>query len=226
MREIGSLVSLLPLLVKGFGVTLLLAGLSIGFGTIFGLLLGSLYAWGGPLMRALLFALVTIVRGVPVVVQVFAVFFVLPAYGIKFSAVTSAAISLTLFASFTIMEIVRGGIETVPSAQFQAALSLGFSNVGALTTVVLPQAMRSMMPSLVNQAVFMVKATSVVSLFGVTEFLYVAKEQIERTLMGFEIMAFVWVAYTLFCYPLTALGRWFEARLKARGQTALASAGL
>jgi len=160
------------------------------------------------------------------VVQVFAVFFVLPAYGIKFSAVTSAAISLTLFASFTIMEIVRGGIETVPSAQFQAALSLGFSNVGAMTTVVLPQAMRSMMPSLVNQAVFMVKATSVVSLFGVTEFLYVAKEQIERTLMGFEIMAFVWVAYTLVCYPLTALGRWFEARLKARGQTALASAGL
>jgi ABC-type amino acid transport system permease subunit len=124
------------------------------------------------------------------------------------------------------MEIVRGGIEAVPREQFQAALSLGFSNVGAMTTVVLPQAMRSMTPSLVNQAVFMVKATSVVSLFGVTEFLYVAKEQIERTLMGFEIMAFVWVAYTLVCYPLTALGRWFEARLKARGQTALASASL
>jgi len=222
--SIGSLISLLPLLVKGFGVTLLLAGLSIGFGTIFGLLLGSLYAWGSRLVRALLFVLVTIVRGMPVVVQVFAVFFVLPAYGIKFSAVTSAAISLTLFASFTIMEIVRGGIEAVPREQFQAALSLGFSNVGAMTTVVLPQAMRSMMPSLVNQA--MVKATSVVSLFGVTEFLYVAKEQIERTLMGFEIMAIVWVAYTLVCYPLTVLGRWFEARLKARGQTALASAGL
>src|SRR5215831_7512671 len=224
MPGIGSLISLLPLLVKGFGVTLLLAGLSIGFGTIFGLLLGSLYAWGSRLVRALLFVLVTIVRGMPVVVQVFAVFFVLPAYGIKFSAVTSAAISLTLFASFTIMEIVRGGIEAVPREQFQAALSLGFSNVGAMTTVVLPQAMRSMMPSLVNQA--MVKATSVVSLFGVTEFLYVAKEQIERTLMGFEIMAIVWVAYTLVCYPLTVLGRWFEARLKARGQTALASAGL
>jgi ABC-type amino acid transport system permease subunit len=124
------------------------------------------------------------------------------------------------------MEIVRGGIEAVPRAQFQAALSLGFSNAGAMTTVVLPQAMRSMMPSLVNQAVFMVKATSVVSLFGVTEFLYVAKEQIERTLMGFEIMAIVWIAYTLVCYPLTALGRWFEGRLKARGQTALAGAGL
>jgi His/Glu/Gln/Arg/opine family amino acid ABC transporter permease subunit len=226
MQRIGSLVPLLPLLVKGIGVTLLLAGLSIGFGFVFGLLLGSLYAWCGRLVRSLLFLLVTIVRGVPVVVQVFAVFFVLPAYGIKFSAVTSAAIALTLFASFTIMEIVRGGIEAVPRAQFQAALSLGFSNIGAMTTVVLPQAMRSMTPSLVNQAVFMVKATSVVSLFGVTEFLYVAKEQIERTLMGFEIMAIVWVAYTLICYPLTALGRWSEARLKVRGQTALASAGL
>ena len=91
--------------------------------------------------------------------------------------------------------------------------------------VVLPQALRSMTPSLVNQAVFMVKATSVVSLFGVTEFLYVSKEQIERTLMGFEIMAIVWVAYTLVCYPLTVLGRRFETRLRAaRGQVSLAGA--
>jgi ABC-type amino acid transport system permease subunit len=168
--------------------------------------------------------MVTIVRGVPLVVQVFAVFFVLPAYGIKFSAVTSATIALTIFASFTIMEIVRGGIDAVPKTQIQAALSLGFSFSSAMRIVVLPQALRSMTPSLVNQAVFMVKATSVVSLFGVTEFLYVSKEQIERTLMGFEIMAIVWVAYTLVCYPLTVLGRRFETRLRARGQVSLAAA--
>lgn len=220
-----SVIQLLPLLLKGFGITLLLAAVAIGLGAVFGTLLGSLYAWGGRVVRAVLFMLVTIVRGVPLVVQVFAVFFMLPAYGIKFSAVSSAGIALTLFASFTIMEIVRGGIEVVPKAQMQAALSLGFSYREVMRTIVLPQALRSMMPSLVNQGVFMVKATSVVSLFGVTEFMYVSKEQIERTLMGFEIMAFVWIAYTIVCYPLTALGRRFEEHLKGRGQTSLAGAG-
>lgn len=220
-----SILTIMPLLLRGFGVTLLLTVLSLGIGTVFGTLLGCLYAWGGRVLRAVLFVFVTVVRGVPLVVQVFAVFFVLPAYGIKFSAVTSAAIALSLFASFTIMEIVRGGIEAVPREQFQAALSLGFSFTGAMRTVVLPQALRSMTPALVNQAVFMIKATSVVSLFGVAEFLYVSKEQIERTLMGFEIMAFVWIAYTIVCYPLTALGRRVENRLRARGQTSLAGAG-
>ena len=220
-----SFVQLMPLLLKGFGVTLLLAAVAVGLGVVFGTLLGSLYVWGGRIVRVMLFVMVTIVRGVPLVVQVFAVFFVLPAYGIKFSAVTSGAIALTLFASFTIMEIVRGGIEAVPKSQMQAALSLGFSYLEAMRTIVLPQALRSMMPSLVNQAVFMVKATSVVSLFGVTEFLYVSKEQIERTLMGFEIMALVWIAYTIVCYPLTMLGRHFESRLQSRGQTSLAGAG-
>jgi polar amino acid transport system permease protein len=172
-----------------------------------------------------LFVIVSAVRGVPLVVQVFAVFFVLPVYGIKLSAVSSAAVALTIFASFTSMEIVRGGIEAVPKAQLQAALSLGFSFAGAMRTVVLPQALNSMMPSLVNQAVFMIKATSVVSLFGVAEFLYISKEQIERTLMGFEIMAFVWAAYTIICYPLTALGRRIEGRLRTRGQISLAGAG-
>ena len=222
MDRSGTLLTIAPLLLRGFGVTLLLTAISIGLGTVFGTLLGCLYAWGGRLLRAVLFLIVTAVRGVPLVVQVFAVFFVLPAYGIKLSAVTSAAVALTMFASFTIMEIMRGGIYAVPKAQFQAALSLGFSFAGAMRTVVLPQALRSMTPSLVNQAVFMLKATSVVSLFGVAEFLYISKEQIERTLMGFEIMAFVWIGYTIICYPLTALGRRIEERLRARGQTSLA----
>ena len=223
MGALETVAEILPLLLRGFGITLLLAAVAIGLGSVIGTALGCLYAWSGWPVRLLLFAFVAIVRGVPLVVQVFAVFFVLPTYGLRFSATTSAAIALTLFASFTIMEIVRGGIEAVPREQYQAAISLGFSFLAAMGTVVLPQAFRTMTPGLVNQAVFMVKATSVVSLFGVTEFLYVSKEQIERTLLGFEIMAMVWIAYTLVCYPLTALGRYFEARLKSRGQAVLAS---
>jgi polar amino acid transport system permease protein len=218
-----TLISVAPQLLAGFGATLQLALIAIVLGGAIGLALGLLHAWGGWPVRALLFALVTLARGIPLVVQVFAVFFVLPAFGLRFSAMTSAAIALTFFAALTMMEIVRGGIEAIPREQLQAALSLGFSFAGAMAEIVLPQAFRVMTPALVNQSVFLVKATSVVSLFGVGEFLFVAKEVIERTLMGFEIMAFVWVAYTVVCYPLTLLGRRWEAALKARGAPTVAT---
>lgn len=207
----------LPQLLAGFGATLQLAAVAMLIGTAGGLVLGCLHVWGGRLVRAALFCLLALVRGIPLVVQVFAVFFVLPLYGIKVSAMVAAAIALTLFAAFTGMEIIRGGIAAVPREQYQAARSLGFPFLSALRTVVLPQALRIMAPALVNQGVFLIKATSVVSLFGVTEFMFTAKEQIERTLLGFEIMAFVWIAYTVVCYPLTLLGRRVEARLTARG---------
>lgn len=211
-------------LFRALVTTLELAAIAIVLGVAVGVVLGVLYVWGGWAIRGLLFTLVSLIRGIPLVVQVFAVFFVLPAMGIKFSGFTSAAIALTAFASFTIMEVVRGGIQAVPREQMQAALSLGFLYVGAMRTIILPQAFRIALPALVNQSVFMVKATSVVSLFGVAEFMFVAKENIERTLMGFEIMAFVWVVYTAICYPLTVLGRRWEARLQARGfSTAAAS---
>jgi len=224
MDILSQLGLILPQLLRGFAATLQLAVLALVFGTAGGVVLGCLYVWGGRLVRAFLFTVLTVIRGVPLVVQVFAVFFVLPIYGLKFSAMISAAIALTAFAAMTTMEIVRGGIAAVPREQYQAARSLGFSFLAALTMVVLPQALRIMTPSLVNQAVFLVKATSVVSLFGVTEFMFTAKEQIERTLLGFEIMAIVWIAYTVVCFPLTLLGRRVESRLTARGHASIARA--
>ena len=220
MSTSAQLWQLLPQLLAGFAATLQLAAFALVIGTAGGVVLGCLHSWGGRLVRALLFCVLTLVRGVPLVVQVFAVFFVLPLYGLKFSAMTAAGIALTLFATMTGMEIVRGGIAAVPREQYQAARSLGFPFLAALTTIVLPQALRIMAPTLVNQGVFLIKATSVVSLFGVTEFMFTAKEQIERTLLGFEIMAIVWIAYTVVCYPLTLLGRRVEARLTARGHAA------
>ena len=211
-------------LFSALATTLELAAIAIVLGVAIGVVLGMLHVWGGRAIRGALFVLVSLIRGIPLVVQVFAVFFVLPSIGIKFSGFTSAAIALTAFASFTVMEIVRGGIQAIPREQMQAALSLGFLYVGAMRTIVLPQAFRIVLPALVNQSVFMIKATSVVSLFGVGEFLFVAKENIERTLMSFEIMAFVWIVYTAICYPLTLLGRRWEARLQARGFTPVAAA--
>jgi His/Glu/Gln/Arg/opine family amino acid ABC transporter permease subunit len=205
------------LLLRGLGVTLALAACVLAAGLALGIVGGVLYAWGGRVLRTLFSTWIFMVRGVPLIVQVYFVFFVLPLWGVTLSGFVSAALTLTLFAAATITEIVRGGIEAIPRSQLDAALSVGFRFIPAMRTIVLPQAIRVVLPALVSQFVFLVKATSVVSLLGVGEFLFSARELIERTLLGFEIMAVVWVAYTIICYPLTILGRRCEATLAARG---------
>lgn len=205
------------LLLRGLGVTVGLAILVLVGGLVLGIIGGVLYAWGGRALRAVLAAWIFVLRGVPLIVQVFFVFFVLPLWGVRLSGFASAALALTLFAAATITEIVRGGIEAIPKSQLDAALSVGFRFVPAMRTIVLPQAMRVVLPSLVSQFVFLVKATSIVSLLGVAEFLFAAREVIERTLLGFEIMAVVWLVYTIVCYPLTVFGRRCEVALAARG---------
>lgn len=201
-------------LLRGVVVTLELAIVVLVVGTIGGTLGGALLTWAGGVLRTVMAASIFVIRGVPLLVQVFAVFFILPLVGIKFSGFTSAALALSLFATVTITEIVRGGIESISRGQLQAAYSLGFRPAQAMRTIVLPQAARIILPPLVGQFVFLVKATSLVSLVGVAELMYSGREVIERTLMGFEIMAMIWGIYTVICYPLTALGRWLEARVQ------------
>lgn len=215
--------SLLSLL-RGLAVTLELAAVVLVLGTVGGVLGGILYVWAGRTVRTLVTAFVFVARGVPLLVQIFAVFFILPLFGLKFSGFTSAALALSVFATATITEIVRGGIEAIPRGQLQAALSLGFLFAQAMRTIVLPQAARIILPPLVSQFVFLVKGTSLVSLVGVAELMYSGREVIERTLLGFQIMAMIWLIYTVICYPLTALGRRLEARVQ-RGLRPAAAAG-
>ena len=197
-------------LLRGLAVTLQLAALVLVIGVVCGTFCGVLYVWGGVVVRTMLLVLIFLARGIPLLVQIFAVFFILPLMGLRFSGFTSAAIALSIFATATITEIVRAGIEGVPSGQLQAAVSVGFRYWAAVHTIVLPQAFRSILPPLVTQLVFLIKSTSLLSLVGVSDLMYAGREVIERTLLGFEVMALLWITYTAICYPLTVLGRRLE----------------
>ena len=207
---------LLPLL-RGLVVTIELAAIVLAIGSVCGVLGGVLWVWGGPVMRWTFTGVIFVVRGIPLLVQVFIVFFLLPLFGLKLSAFVSAALALSIFATATITEIVRGGIESVPRGQIDAAMAVGFSPAQAMRFVVLPQAMMSILPPLITQFVFLVKTTSIISLLGVPELMLSGREVIERTLLGFEVMTMIWILYTAICYPLTVLGRRLEAVLQARG---------
>lgn len=204
-------------LFRGLAVTLELAAVVLAIGTVVGMIGGALSIWGGRWLRTAIAAAVFLTRGIPLLVQVFAVFFILPLMGLDLSAFASSALALSIFATATIIEIVRGGIRSVPYGQMDAALALGFTAPQVVRTILLPQAMLVILPSLVTQFVFLVKATSIISLLGVPEIMLAGREVIERTLAGLQIMLLVWLFYTAICYPLTLIGRMLETMTARRG---------
>lgn len=215
--DLGFSLSLLVPLLRGLMVTIQLAVTVLVVGTIFGVICGVLSSWGGPVVRGTFLVFIFLSRGIPLLVQVFAVFFILPLMGVTLSAFVSATLALSIFAVATITEIVRGGIEAVPHGQADSARALGFTMRQSMQTIILPQAMVSILPPLISQFVFLVKATSIISLVGVPELMYTGRQVIERTLLGFHVMALIWLFYTMICYPLTVLGRRLEADIKRRG---------
>jgi polar amino acid transport system permease protein len=135
-------------------------------------------------------------------------------------------VALTIFASVTIAEIFRGGILAVPRSQTEGALALGLSPLRAFVLIVLPQALRVVLPGMISQFIFLIKASALISLLGVSEMMHVGREIIERTLQGFEVMSLIWILYTLVCLPLGIFGRWLERRLSNRGELDLRAIGL
>lgn len=204
-------------LMRGLLVTVELATLVLVLGSIEGVLCGVLWGIAGPVVRAAMTIAIMLSRGIPLLVQVFIVFFVLPFFGVEFTGFTTAVVALSLFAAATITEIVRGGILAVPHGQMDAARSVGFTYYQVMRIVIFPQAFRSILPPLITQFVFLIKATSIISLLGVPEIMLAGREVIERTLLGFQVMAMIWLIYTAICYPLTIVGRRLEANLQRRG---------
>jgi polar amino acid transport system permease protein len=213
-------------LLIGLTASLELAVLVLLLGTLGGVVLATLANFGGWLGRALMFAILYLARGVPLLVWLFAIFFVLPHAGLRLSAFTTAAVALTLFASVTIAEIFRGGILAVPRSQTEGALALGLSPLRAFLLIVLPQALRVVLPGMIGQFIFLIKASALISLLGVSEMMHVGREIIERTLQGFEVMSLIWIFYTMVCLPLGIFGRWLERRLSPHGKAEPRSIGL
>lgn len=207
--------SWIPLL-KGLMVTLELSVLVLGIGTIGGFLLGLLHTMKSRLISIPILAFVFLSRGVPLLVQIFFVYLVLPLYGVLFSAFFSALLALSLFAVATISEIIRGAIEAVPNGQILAGKALGMQRWQINAYVILPQAFRSILPPLVAQFVLLIKATSLVSLVGVTELMQTGREIIEREVSGFEVMLLVMFIYTIVCWPLSSLAYHLQVRIEQK----------
>jgi polar amino acid transport system permease protein len=202
----------------GVGLTLYLAVVSLALSFIGGLVLGLLSVSRNRLLRWGSMTVIQTIRGMPLLMVIFWMFFLLPALlGGGMPAAWTIIMALTLFTSAYMSEIVRAGITGIPKGQTEAAVSTGLSHGQAMFYIILPQALRNMIPSFVNQFVSMIKDTSLAFIVGVTELTQVATQINNRTMLyPTEIFLFIAVIYFIMCFAFTELSRWLERRLAWR----------
>ena len=209
-----------PLLLNGLKLTIGIALLAIAFGMVIGFLSCIMGMAKNPILRAISAVYVWLIRGTPMLVQAFFVFYAIPQLvkvmtGTAFTLTPFAAgaITLSLNAGAYISEIFRGGIQAVPRGQTEAARSLGLSSAKTMLRVVLPQAFKIAIPSLVNQFIITVKDTSILSVIGLAEVVNRAKQYVGSTFSFFATYVYVGVLYLVVISLLMVLSRRIEKRM-------------
>lgn len=156
---------------------------------------------------------INIIRGTPLLVQTFFIYFgVTQFFGFKMTAFVAGVLALSLNAGAYLSEIFRGGIIAVHSGQMEAARSLGLPHSVSMLKIILPQALRIVIPSVVNQCIITIKDTSIISVISLAEMTYTARQIIARTYLTFEVWIIVGVMYFVIIYALSKLSKFVEKR--------------
>ena len=216
------------LLMAAMGQTLLLALYGLFFACIIGLVVGLMSVVKNRACNIIATIFVDIIRGVPMIVLAFYVFFAVPMLlnnilhlntmlglsgSITLSGLQAGTICLALNCGAYMAEIIRAGIESVDKGQMEAARSLGLPYCKAMAKVVLPQAIRTMIPSIINQFIITLKDTSILSVIGFPELVNTAKNVVGITMSAFQVWSIVAIMYLVVITLLSRLAKRVERRL-------------
>jgi cystine transport system permease protein len=179
--ESSLLIQALPALLMGTAYTLLFALTSMVLGLMLGALVALVRLARVPFFGRAAVLYVSCMRGTPLLVQIFVVYYGLPSIGIRFDPLTAGILALTLNVAAYLSESMRGAIAAIPRGQWYASSSLGLDRRQTMRYVIAPQALRVAVPSLSNSLISLIKDTSLVSVIGVTELMLASKEVISTT---------------------------------------------
>jgi His/Glu/Gln/Arg/opine family amino acid ABC transporter permease subunit len=203
----------LQLLLEGAAITIELSVVSAALAAVLGLAIAILQVFGGALLRALAETYIYVVRGIPLLVLLFAMYYMLPYTGIDLPPTPGGILVIGAYFAAFMSEVFRGAIVAVPRAQWDAGRGLGMRRWILLSIVILPQAVRLAAPPFVNTCVMLIKSTSLVSIIGLWELTLSGREVVERTLAPFQIFGGVALLYFVICYWLSIYARHLEKRL-------------
>ena len=211
-----------PLLLTAMGQTLLLALYGLFFACIIGLIVGIMSVLKSRVCRAVALVFVNLIRGVPMIVLAYFIFFGVPFFfnsilqvgGVTLTALQAGSICLALNCGAYMAEIIRAGIQSVDVGQMEAARSLGLPYWRSMQRVILPQAIRTMIPSIINQFIITLKDTSILSVIGFPELVNAAKNVVASTFLSFQTWGIVAIMYLIVILLLQWAAKVLERRLK------------
>ena len=213
------------LLEEGLPNTLRVAAIAVTASAVIGVLLGTLFTIRTRALRTVIRLYVEVFRGLPILVTVFATFFLLPkiSLSLEFSPINAGTIALTLWGSAQVAEATRGAVQSIPREQRDAASALGFEWVGSHAYVILPQALRRLLPPMVSLLVNIIQNTTLVGVIGGLELLEAGNRQNQRLAAyepigigenhAFEIFIGIAALFFLISFPLARLAAYLEKRL-------------
>ena len=209
--------SVMPFLVEGLWMTFRISIVTIIFGSALGFVVGLVRSEKVPILSPLCGGYIHVLRGTPFLVHLYVVYFMLPELGISWlelEAMEAAVIALSLYTSTYVAEIVRAAIEAVPRGQGEAGRSVGMTAMQCFRYVVLPQALKLMIPPVGGIYVIIIKGTSIVSVIGIAELVRAGEHAAQRhpreLLLIYSMVA---VMYFIYCYPVLRIAKWAEGKL-------------
>jgi cystine transport system permease protein len=213
MSTTSLLVQSLPVLAQGAVLTVKFAVLSMIFGLIAGAVLALMGVSHNRVLNWIARIYVSVMRGTPLLVQIFVIYYGLPSFGISLDPTPAGVIALSANVAAYLSESMRGAILGIHKGQWLAAYSLGLSRRQTLRYVIAPQALRIAVPSLSNSLISLIKDTSLVSVITVTELLRSAQEIIASTYQPLPLYLAAAAIYWVLCQVLESMQRWYERRL-------------
>lgn len=202
---------------EGVRNTLIIAAATVLFGTIFGTMMAMMRMSRIKPLKLLALAYIEFIRGTPLMVQLMFIFYGLPMLGItfpdvswipNFSRFAAGIVAMSMNSCAYVAELIRSGIQAVDGGQMEAARSIGFSHTQAMTNVVLPQAVRNILPALGNEFVTVIKESSIVSVIGIADLMFRTNDVIAvtyRTLACLAVAAMIYFVMTFGSSRLIAL---------------------
>jgi polar amino acid transport system permease protein len=213
MKEFAPLLHGYWYLLRGAGMTLLMAAVSVIPATICGVLLALAQVFGSRIVKSVVIVYLFLIRGIPLLVLLTFTYYLLPLTGIDLPPFWGVVVVFAFYYAAFMSEVFRAGILSLPRAQWDAARSLGMTRRLMLQIVIFPQALRLASPPLVSLCANLVKATSLVSIVGLWELTMASREIVERTLAPFQIFLGAAAIYFCICYTLALYGRHLERRV-------------
>jgi len=200
--------------IDGVKITLALSFISLFAGTLLGSLISLIKLSKSKLLSTLASIYIEVVRGTPMMIQIAVVYFgTYVAIGLDINAFTAAVIAVSLNSAAYVAEIIRSGIQSIEKGQWEASKSIGLSHRQTLRYIILPQAVKNILPALGNEFVTLIKETSVASTIGVTDLMYASTTIRAASFKSFSPLLIVAIIYFIMTFSLSKLVKLLEKKL-------------